>query len=75
MSNDAASAEAKAKYDAAKKELLHALGKKRNLDKQLVGSLPYSSASFPAYMAERIGATRGPDLQPGDVLPNGDCRA
>ena len=75
MSNDAASAEAKAKYDAAKKELLHALGKKRNLDKQLVGSLPYSSASFPAYMAERIGATRGPDLQHGDVIPNGDCRA
>ena len=29
-------AEEKAKYDAAKKELLQALSKKRNLDKQLV---------------------------------------
>ena len=36
MSNEAPSAEAKAKYDASKKELLQALGKKRNLDKQLV---------------------------------------
>ena len=36
MSNDALSAEDKSKYDAAKKELLQALTKKRNLDKQLV---------------------------------------
>ena len=36
MSNDAPSAEDKAKYDAAKKELLHALTKKRNADKNLV---------------------------------------
>ncbi|KAI0755163.1 NuA4-domain-containing protein [Daedaleopsis nitida] len=35
MSNDAPSAEDKAKYDAAKKELLAALTKKRNMDKQL----------------------------------------
>ncbi|KAH9924287.1 NuA4-domain-containing protein [Epithele typhae] len=35
MSTDAPSAEAKSKYDAAKKELLQALAKKRNLDKQL----------------------------------------
>ncbi len=36
MSNDTPSAEDKTKYDAAKKELLQALAKKRNLDKQLV---------------------------------------
>ena len=37
MSTDAPpTAEEKAKYDAAKKELLQALSKKRNLDKQLV---------------------------------------
>ncbi|RDX49906.1 NuA4-domain-containing protein [Polyporus arcularius HHB13444] len=35
MSNDTPSAEDKTKYDAAKKELLQALAKKRNLDKQL----------------------------------------
>ena len=40
MSNDTPSAEDKAKYDTAKKELLHALAKKRALDKQLVGPLP-----------------------------------
>ena len=42
MSNDAPSAEDKAKYDAAKKELLQALAKKRNLDKQLVRLLTRS---------------------------------
>ena len=36
MSNDTPSAEDKSKYDAAKKELLQSLAKKRNLDKQLV---------------------------------------
>ncbi|KAI0688893.1 NuA4-domain-containing protein [Earliella scabrosa] len=35
MSNDTPSAEDKSKYDAAKKELLQSLAKKRNLDKQL----------------------------------------
>ncbi|OJT10394.1 Chromatin modification-related protein EAF6 [Trametes pubescens] len=35
MSNDIPTPEEKAKYDAAKKELLQALAKKRNLDKQL----------------------------------------
>ncbi|KAI0770496.1 NuA4-domain-containing protein [Fomes fomentarius] len=35
MSNDTPSSEDKLKYDAAKKELLQALAKKRNLDKQL----------------------------------------
>ena len=44
MSNDAPSAEDKAKYDAAKKELLHALAKKRALDKQLVCPLSFRSA-------------------------------
>ena len=36
MASEPPSAEAKAKYDAAKKELLQALAKKRNADKQLV---------------------------------------
>ncbi|KAI0769041.1 NuA4-domain-containing protein [Trametes elegans] len=35
MSNDNPSAEDKARYDAAKRELLQAIAKKRNLDKQL----------------------------------------
>ena len=42
MSNDTPSAEDKAKYDTAKKELLHALAKKRALDKQLVCLLPHA---------------------------------
>lgn len=43
MSNDIPTPEEKAKYDAAKKELLQALAKKRNLDKQLVRRAQFPS--------------------------------
>ena len=44
MSNDTPSAEDKARYDAARKELLHALAKKRALDKQLASPFPLTSS-------------------------------
>lgn len=66
MSNDTPSSEDKLKYDAAKKELLQALGKKRNLDKQLV-CLFFARPAFVIltyHLSCVIGLTGGPNIQP-----------
>ncbi|TFY83110.1 hypothetical protein EWM64_g914 [Hericium alpestre] len=59
MSNDgpAPSAEDKTRYEAAKKELIQALGKKRNLDKQLIEFQIYNLEG--AYLVETAAHSGG----------------
>ena len=76
MSNEAPAAtpEDKAKYDAAKKELLQALAKKRMVDKQLVSSgLGCVRMLLTCFALQ--GPVRSANFQPGRQLPNRDRNA
>ncbi len=66
----APSAEDKARYDAARKELVAALSKKRAVDKSLVCRLKPQSNSLSAYLIRfgYIGPTRGSNIQPRRLL-------
>ena len=70
--------EDKARYDAARKELVQALQKKRLVDRQLVRPFPLLS-SFVANLHRSsfciVGATGSPDLQLRRFIPQRDSAA
>ena len=70
MASDNPSPEDKLRYDAARKELMQALAKQREVDKHLVRP---STPLPPVRLTVRLGPPRDADIPPRGFVFDGHC--